>query len=525
MKLKIQLIVCTIIVSAFIFIEAQVQAQEARKVSLAGRKILVSEELLPYLGALTFIVPQEAEHPRPKVHGMAKSADLSRINGYNHSLEGEPVGSGAAIGGLPGIATNAREKELSVHRVVVTGDPVPIKDEIDYIDIPVLVDYLKEQADITITQDTVYKGGNIGTKEDPKIVVVNGSRLKLMHDFEGYGILILTGERTDNPRWDDESEEDDIDAEKSTLYQVIRKIGDELDLDFPREQRVKRRLRLVMEDTSSWYGMIISDIGSETLIETDIDREINVHERRINDLKKGRRNDSEDERKLRDRWEREERESPSRQRESSNRSFRELFARLFDVQLAYAEDKDDDKAKEEKDKKEKKHFIVYPKKEIKYHKPVWHRHGAKGVVMILGRQHGYWHPPYPWPVIEEDMVPDSPRYKWIHKLKSSSMDYWNKWRDFMSRPAYAKNDKDEDEDKDKDKDKEKEGKSEKKVPRRSEAKPGDGVRVYGAMLIGGERPMVIMKLADVFYSKEAIDMVDKKLSSLRFTWSEYKEEE
>ncbi|MBU1006296.1 MAG: hypothetical protein KKH08_01720, partial [Candidatus Omnitrophica bacterium] len=378
---KRTLIAIVLFTSATFFInQIALQAKEAKKVSAVGTKIMVSSDLLPYLGALTFIAPQEAQHPRPKVHGMTKQNELSRIDGHNHDLVGELVSASQQSEGIPGITTNVDKNQLLIQKVAVDGTPVDVQYETDYVDIPALVDYLKDQADITITRDTVYKGGNIGSKEDPKVVIVDAARLKLMHDFEGYGILVLTGERKDNPRWDDELTADDIDSDKSTLYNNLRQIATELELDFPKEQRARRRLRLVMEDTSSWYGMIISDIGAETRAEAVIDREINVPEADSIDIKKGRRTDPSKEKDLRDEWEEEERQSPCRGRESSTKSFRELFAGLFETKLAYAknnkDDVDDGKVRTRKGKKvkEQKH-IVYSKEKIRYRKPVWHRHG------------------------------------------------------------------------------------------------------------------------------------------------------
>ncbi len=113
-------------------------------------------------------------------------AALDRIDGRNHDLSGDLVGSGDQ----PGIATDVGAADIEVEDVTVAGS-VPVLGGIDPFDLPAYLDFLLARADVTITSNTTYDGGSIGSPTDYQIVVLENAKLFLQGNFTGYGILVL----------------------------------------------------------------------------------------------------------------------------------------------------------------------------------------------------------------------------------------------------------------------------------------------------------------------------------------------
>ena len=198
------------IIIIVLFFPIVLNAQE-KIVSVRGRpkssKILKEE-----IGALTYMLPEDVKIGYLKVKGL--DFPLSVISGKNHDLEGKVIGEGTA-----GVVFN--KAKIRIRRVKVEGNPP--KQKSPYISLKRdVLEVLQKYADITITKDTTYNGGSIGSFDDPKIVVVDKAKLTLKGDFKGYGVLILTGEPTKTKKVDPQ--------------------------------------RLLMEDNAKWYGIIISDV-------------------------------------------------------------------------------------------------------------------------------------------------------------------------------------------------------------------------------------------------------------------------
>lgn len=177
---------------------------EKRKLNLEGEKLdeVFTSSILPSLGAVTFAVPEDARSVRLYIKGLTSSSVNSQIDG----------------GTKPGVATNVSRYRVKRRRVTVKGKP-KIKGKLDYIDTAFLVKVLKSQADYYYKKNKTLTG-SIGSSSNYKIVVVDGAKLTLYKNFQGYGILILTGQS-------------------------------------------KTRQRLVMENNAKWHGLIISDVGSD----------------------------------------------------------------------------------------------------------------------------------------------------------------------------------------------------------------------------------------------------------------------
>lgn len=456
----------------------------AKKVTLTAKEITFSEKRLKQIGAITFFAPQDAKNPYPQLKGFARHPKLSRVDGRNHTLEGKLVGTGDK----PAVATNLKRNQILINRVSLINGK---KFNVDRFDISWLVDKLKEQADLVITKDTIYRGGKIGSPNDYKIVVVKGARLRLTQDFEGYGILILSDERINNPIWDDEDLIDAIDFKNRKLKAIFDEIANCFKFKKYRLPRVRRRVRLIMEDTASWHGVIISDLGEESEDGIDDDRFIlkpfyhvienikgkwkvkhleEIHQRQLKLLEIFKE------------------KKPQKKLPQIER-FKKLLKKL-ETKLAYAMAKKVKKERKEKilpirrleervPKKIGSRKVIIVRKKFKYL--------PGGPVIILGRQSRRWHPPYPWPIFKIEKKIYTPYEK--RKLKLL------KWIELTKR-------------------------------RRTIPQPGDGVSVYGAIILTGSRPMVLMGLADVFYSQEAIDMVNNCIRSKRaFSWEQWKEAE
>jgi len=165
--------------------------------------------------------------------------------------------------------------------------------KVSYINIKKdILDLLENHADITITKDTSYgtecsthgtkaiisgmgiKHGlkkavigvdelnanhstgslkTLGTKKNPKIVVVKGATLTLTGNFNGYGVLILTGEEQPTPR--PPARIKPIFPEQPGLHRI----------GLPRRPSIKRVSRLRMLNNAQWHGIIISDLRGRSI--------------------------------------------------------------------------------------------------------------------------------------------------------------------------------------------------------------------------------------------------------------------
>jgi site-specific DNA-cytosine methylase len=528
-----RLLIASVFFSLFIF---DVNSEVVRKVTLTGKELTFTGKRLDQLGAITFLVPDDATNPYPQLKGFARSPQLSRIDGRNHTLEGELVGSGDK----PAVATNVNSNQLFIHRVTLINGK---KYNVEKFDLSWLVDQLKAQADIVIDKDTIYRGGSIGSPSDYKIVVVKGSRLRLTQDFEGYGILILTDERIDNPVWDDENYIGDVDWKGRKFVVLLNEIGKLLHFKYYVLPRVRRRLRLVMEDTASWHGLIITDLGELIENGTNEDRYIfkpihhfiervrgkwksedtliRLHRKEIEEspiqikppkretpyklLEKKQGSQTNNNFKNYEfkkettppntlkNYKSKENETPDKNSTPSSNRFRR-FLKLFKIKLAYAMGgKPQEKGKNSLLKKkfetlpiERKTINLEKKvKKIKVIKKPKYLPG--GPLIILGRQSRRWHPIYPWPIIKLEKKVYTPCQ--IRRLRLL------KYIKLIGR-------------------------------KRNIPQPGDGVSIYGAIIVSGSRSMVLMGLADVYYSQDAVDMVNQCIGSKKaFSWQQWKEAE
>ena len=205
-------------------------------------------------------------------HGYTSRYGKPTIDGRDHSLNGNLLKSSSDK--IPGIETNTKAVRVR-HVAVIPRKPKFNKD----LDITKLVEYLKKDADVVITKDTecdedgcVFSDGgenagySLGTKKNPKIVVVDKARLVLKEDFKGYGVLILTGERKNVPQlgFADEIKKEKCKITGKTLTDLFKETKKRFRWNFL--SRVRKSLRLTMNDNAAWYGVVISDVSYSMMV-------------------------------------------------------------------------------------------------------------------------------------------------------------------------------------------------------------------------------------------------------------------
>lgn len=211
------------------------QAQEAKKREVTGRHVYTISSLTD-LAAVTIIGRNDLPEGSGKGKGKGKGDDegekleieiegeditLDRISGYNHDINNKNTLIGS--NNKPGISTDveADTEDFKIDDdVLVAGVPSPVVYEIDPIAVKDYVNYYKDHANFTVDSPGLTQWGTSNSKGGPtdyKVVYVKNSKLKLYQDFKGYGILVL--------------------------YDDTPGAG-------------KAELR--MEDTATWYGLIIS---------------------------------------------------------------------------------------------------------------------------------------------------------------------------------------------------------------------------------------------------------------------------
>lgn len=144
-------------------------------------------------GAVTFIFRTDGSEgdTTPEFAISGYNATKNRIDGRNHDLDGNLVGSGDTIG----LAWDKPEADMTLDgKVTITGSPAT---QYNYPTINVydVIDQLIAKADITYTNTTTLNNENIGSAGNYKIVVVKNTKLNMNGNSAGYGILIMYDDR------------------------------------------------------------------------------------------------------------------------------------------------------------------------------------------------------------------------------------------------------------------------------------------------------------------------------------------
>lgn len=257
---RVFLFILTFILLYFTGFNAFAGDKQSKKVSMVGQKVVLGE-MVEQAGLITFM-SGEPDSTDSKLHIMGTRYDKVRplVDGRDRYLDSGEIKKGQES--VSSIAANfTSKKSVDVENDVwLRGKDPKIGVNFDYLGIGEMVGLFVKHADITIDKDTEYKGGTIGSLNDPKIVVVDGARLALKEDFKGYGILVLTGEREKVPgAFPDEDSECAVTGKK--LSDEFREILSATRIGWPSLDNVRRGVRLTMDDSSAWYGLVISDVA------------------------------------------------------------------------------------------------------------------------------------------------------------------------------------------------------------------------------------------------------------------------
>ncbi len=155
-------------------------ADERKEVAVEGAHLLFGD--LTQIGAVS-LFSRDGEHDF-EIDG--DDPALDRIDGRNHDLAGDLVGSGDR----PGIATDVSDSDIDMQDTAVTGS-VSVQGAAASFDVNQYVDFLRARADLILTENTTYNGGSIGSSTDYQIVVAENVQLFLDSGFTGYGVLVL----------------------------------------------------------------------------------------------------------------------------------------------------------------------------------------------------------------------------------------------------------------------------------------------------------------------------------------------
>jgi hypothetical protein len=171
--------------------------QYGKKVSFVGNKPSILDM---NLGALNFATRHSETSCSLIIEGEDDNSVV--INGYNHDLNGNLVGSGDK----PAVQIDIGEENVTTNNVLLYGAPSPTVGNVDITNLSIiseLVNYVRQNADITITTDTTYTNTTIGGEDDYRFVYVDNSNLTLGNNFVGYGILVINDSTpTGNTRLD-----------------------------------------------------------------------------------------------------------------------------------------------------------------------------------------------------------------------------------------------------------------------------------------------------------------------------------
>ncbi|MFH1768762.1 MAG: hypothetical protein ABH858_06355 [Candidatus Omnitrophota bacterium] len=183
-KVKISLFFTVIMIIGLLVTSAE--SREAEKLRITAKKYVFSD-VLDNLAAVTFIGRPGEYSYRLEVEGLSGDPESAVINGYNHDIAGELIGSGDK----PGISTNQDAMAVESNYITINGYPEAIQDEGGFVNVKNWVDYFARKADMVFNEDTVYDGGSIGAPSDYKVVYVDDSNLTLSGAFRGYGVLVM----------------------------------------------------------------------------------------------------------------------------------------------------------------------------------------------------------------------------------------------------------------------------------------------------------------------------------------------
>ena len=181
-------LVTMLIVTVGMITGAPAFAAEQRQVVIA-RAQKFRFGALSNAGAVTFIFRNDASggDVTPDFTVSGYDATKDRIDGRNHDLNGNLVGSGDKTG----VAWDKDAAYMTIDgKQTITGSPAT-QANIPTIDVYTVIDQLIAKADITYTNTTTLNNTNIGSSGNYKIVVVKNTKLTMKGTSAGYGIMIV----------------------------------------------------------------------------------------------------------------------------------------------------------------------------------------------------------------------------------------------------------------------------------------------------------------------------------------------
>lgn len=161
--------------------------------SFAYEKKITSSGTRPYLSlhnlaALNYLARVDEQSYGLILKGEEGSSSTV-ISGYNHDINANLVGDDDK----PALRSNISSQYFEIEGVQLYGYPHIITDDLNISekDILCLINYIKENADLIIDNDTSYSSTTIGSEDDYKFVYLRNGKLSLGSGFKGYGILFI----------------------------------------------------------------------------------------------------------------------------------------------------------------------------------------------------------------------------------------------------------------------------------------------------------------------------------------------
>ena len=174
---------------------------------------------LTQLGSMSFLYRDDGAGAPAAFSITGDEAATDRIDGRNHDVNGNLVGSGDRAG----IALDVAASALTVDGRETIQGTLSIQAQVPSVDVPSYVHVLLENANLTYTSNTTLNNQTIGDPAHYQIVVVKDCKLTLKGASTGYGVLVV--------------------------YDSTATGGN---------------AKLELEDTSKWYGVILFYSGNSS---------------------------------------------------------------------------------------------------------------------------------------------------------------------------------------------------------------------------------------------------------------------
>ncbi len=170
-------------ISIFLFTSTTEAFEKESQIQLAKPTLDIEE-----LGLSNFLL--NSAESTVTIEGATGNSSTTIFSGNNHNADGSP-----ASGGKPALRLSVADENCNIQDITLEGTPTVTEGNYDYtINTDLLFPFLRKNADIEITTDTVYENTVIGSENDYQIVYVNNAKLTLSENFTGYGIIYVEDE-------------------------------------------------------------------------------------------------------------------------------------------------------------------------------------------------------------------------------------------------------------------------------------------------------------------------------------------